>query len=749
MYINFDVLIIINFLFMKNFKKIVVLGVFVLVLLFAFTNKTNAATCTATSTHNWSDSSAWSGCGGGIPSASDDVIIQGTLITVDVDAFASSVTLAGGTGGVNLTMGNQKNLTVTNAITITAPSGTGYSRLEVDNGNVSAGSVYVNGATSSRQSQIWIYTGTLHVTGNITSGASAGSTIGFFDAGTLRLEGSLGVAGTGGTMNGNTVLGTVIFDGTSVQNGLDMSSYPLNVVISNSNGVHPYGDIVIEGDLTLNSGKLISNYNLDITGTTYVNGNSAITTSGFPPTIGALDVKPSAVLDIGVTSYLEVTGTTTIESGATLNENSCALRFSGDLVNNGTYNAYQFFTHTFSGNHSISGSSTTSMASVTIGSSTNTTISGTLSVDTDLMGGGGGSVITVNGGTLIYNGTGITGITLDANHTGSRVTYGGSVTQAVKTVTYYNLTLSGSGTKNFLGATTINNNLSIGTGVNAHLVGNSNAHTLTFGNSQTPTTLYGTWGSTTSSAAHKDDTYFSGTGTVNVPDSVPPTFTASRTDINTVVLTFSEPVNASADTDAWTVTGASSVSSTLVSAGTSMTLTTTGITDTGALVVNYIQANGDVADIAGNLLANGGSVSATDNVPPTLAITLSSYSLAYGQTATVTFTFSEIPTGFDISDVTVQNGTLSTIIATADPKVFTASFTPTNQISSATNAITVGTGWTDSSPALNPPAGSTSSLNFTINTVSTVGRSGGGGGGLLILNTTTPVVSTPPCNSCD
>ena len=365
------------------------------------------------------------------------------------------------------------------------------------------------------------------------------------------------------------------------------------------------------------------------------------------------------------------------------------------------------------------------------------------------MGGGGGSVITVNGGTLIYNGTGITGITLDANHTGSRVTYGGSVTQAVKTVTYYNLTLSGSGTKNFLGATTINNNLSIGTGVNAHLVGNSNAHTLTFGNSQTPTTLYGTWGSTTSSAAHKDDTYFSGTGTVNVPDSVPPTFTASRTDINTVVLTFSEPVNASADTDAWTVTGASSVSSTLVSAGTSMTLTTTGITDTGALVVNYIQANGDVADIAGNLLANGGSVSATDNVPPTLAITLSSYSLAYGQTATVTFTFSEIPTGFDISDVTVQNGTLSTIIATADPKVFTASFTPTNQISSATNAITVGTGWTDSSPALNPPAGSTSSLNFTINTVSTVGRSGGGGGGLLILNTTTPVVSTPPCNSCD
>jgi Ca2+-binding RTX toxin-like protein len=42
----------------------------------------------------------------------------------------------------------------------------------------------------------------------------------------------------------------------------------------------------------------------------------------------------------------------------------------------------------------------------------------------------------------------------------------------------------------------------------------------------------------------------------------------------------------------------------------------------------------------------------------------------------VTFTFSEAPTGFDVTDVTVSNGAISGLTATGDPLVFTATFTP-------------------------------------------------------------------------
>lgn len=104
-----------------------------------------------------------------------------------------------------------------------------------------------------------------------------------------------------------------------------------------------------------------------------------------------------------------------------------------------------------------------------------------------------------------------------------------------------------------------------------------------------------------------------------------------------------------------------------------------------------------------------------DNVAPTVAITLSQYAFKIGDTATVTFTFSEEVLNFTVADVSAQSGSLSGFTSTANPLVYTATFTPAVTTTDATNIITVGTNWTDLKG--NPPSGSTNSSNYTVDTV--------------------------------
>ncbi|OGG40587.1 hypothetical protein A2118_03130 [Candidatus Kaiserbacteria bacterium GWA2_50_9] len=147
--------------------------------------------------------------------------------------------------------------------------------------------------------------------------------------------------------------------------------------------------------------------------------------------------------------------------------------------------------------------------------------------------------------------------------------------------------------------------------------------------------------------------------TVTAADGIAPTFTAARTAINTIVLTFSENVTSGGvDTDSFTVAGASAVSAGTVVGDTSITLTTTGLTTTdGTPAVNYVAANGDVADTTTNEVADGGAVEAADQVAPTVAITSTATSPTNDSPIPMTVTFSETVTGFDIDDITVGNGT--------------------------------------------------------------------------------------------
>lgn len=73
----------------------------------------------------------------------------------------------------------------------------------------------------------------------------------------------------------------------------------------------------------------------------------------------------------------------------------------------------------------------------------------------------------------------------------------------------------------------------------------------------------------------------------------------------------------------------------------------------------------------------------------TPVITLDDYSLAVGESTTVTFTFSEKPISFIADDIVAENGVISNFTVSGNPLVYTATFTPTSEINDTTNIITI------------------------------------------------------------
>jgi roadblock/LC7 domain-containing protein len=93
---------------------------------------------------------------------------------------------------------------------------------------------------------------------------------------------------------------------------------------------------------------------------------------------------------------------------------------------------------------------------------------------------------------------------------------------------------------------------------------------------------------------------------------------------------------------------------------------------------------------ADGTVASANSPLAVDTVAPTVAITSDVETLKANETATITFTFSEVPTGFvQADDVVVTGGTLGAITFDSTGKIGTATYTPTADTASATASITI------------------------------------------------------------
>ncbi|MCH8991957.1 MAG: cadherin domain-containing protein, partial [Acidobacteria bacterium] len=187
-------------------------------------------------------------------------------------------------------------------------------------------------------------------------------------------------------------------------------------------------------------------------------------------------------------------------------------------------------------------------------------------------------------------------------------------------------------------------------------------------------------------------------------------------ETSTLTITFSEAVTAFANSD---ITLANGTLSTISSADSGVTWTgtftpTDDIEDTS----NAITGGTTLTDLAGNAPLVGKSTSnyTIDTKEPTVSsVVMSDSALTVAETSTLTIIFSEAVTAFANADITLANGTLSTISSADSGVTWTGTFTPTDDIEESSNVITVGTTLTDL--AGNVPLAGDTTTNYSIDTI--------------------------------
>ncbi|WP_321863534.1 Ig-like domain-containing protein [Pseudomonas paraveronii] len=183
-----------------------------------------------------------------------------------------------------------------------------------------------------------------------------------------------------------------------------------------------------------------------------------------------------------------------------------------------------------------------------------------------------------------------------------------------------------------------------------------------------------------------------------------------------VTITFSEAVTGFSLADLTTDNG--TLSSLSTSDNITYTATLTPVAGISQNNNHIVLDNTGVVDGVGNV-GSGTTLSnayAIDSVRPTATIVMADPVLSAGETTLVTVTFSEAVSGFDNSDLSVLNGTLSAVSSADGGITWTATFTPTGNVRDTTNLISLNNaGYTDL--AGNAGSGVTNSGNFTIDTV--------------------------------
>ena len=192
------------------------------------------------------------------------------------------------------------------------------------------------------------------------------------------------------------------------------------------------------------------------------------------------------------------------------------------------------------------------------------------------------------------------------------------------------------------------------------------------------------------------------TAPVIIVDTTPPTVaitssTAALSAGQTAAITFTFSEDPGTSFTASDITLAGGTLGALSGTGLVRTATFTPTPGLASGTATIAVANASYTDAAGNTGSAGATpvisidtapVIIVDTTPPTVAITSSTAALSAGQTAAITFTFSEDPgTSFTASDITLAGGTLGALSGTG--LVRTALFTPTPGLASGTATIAV------------------------------------------------------------
>ncbi|MDG2520548.1 Ig-like domain-containing protein [Caulobacter segnis] len=208
-------------------------------------------------------------------------------------------------------------------------------------------------------------------------------------------------------------------------------------------------------------------------------------------------------------------------------------------------------------------------------------------------------------------------------------------------------------------------------------------------------------------------------GNVSVPpDSV---YVAGQTLLFTIAFDENLTITGTTSTLALTIGGALRSAAYEEKTANSVTYAYTiqaGDLDADGITINGLALNGStIRDSAGNnanLSLTGHLPSMTgvrvDAVAPSVAITSSAAQLRQGQTATITFTFSETPVGFSAADIVVSGGVLGGLSGSGN--VYTATFTPTDGIDGGSASITIAANSFTDAAANGNSAGLSPSLSF-------------------------------------
>jgi hypothetical protein len=395
---------------------------------------------TFTTTGDWSNGSNWSPSG--VPLPSDVVLINpGVILTIDQHATCDSLYFIAGSASSTININAGITFTVTNNVRFTDPTAASRSQtINVDAGNFVCNNItFANTSANSETNRILLSTGNVNVNGDMTmEGAAAENQIVCSGSGIFDLKGAWT-----GTFTYTASGSTFIYSGTSQQN-IRGATYN-KLILEGSNKI-PNGNVTANDTLLIRSTATLTNsgaVNLILNGVYYIEGayNEA-STSGSVTLTGAVHITSTGIFQATVGEIF------TIRSG---------IHNDGTFISGGG-------TYTFSvNNQSLSGTQLIAFAGAVTVTGIILTNEDSMQVAGNLTGTGtlvneAGSYLRLNGQTNSIN-------TLDATGAENIVIFGRSNTQTIPASTYQNLSFAGSNTKTALGDITVNDELSIASGV--------------------------------------------------------------------------------------------------------------------------------------------------------------------------------------------------------------------------------------------------------------------------------------------
>ncbi len=371
-----------------------------------------AATCTWTGAADtdWDNPANWTGCGGAIPGATDDVVIP-TGITPEPTLNTYDITIA------SLTIQAGRVLTIGYTLTLT---------------------------------------GDLHNDGALSISGSTAATLEFGGSGTQSISGN-------GTFTG---IGKMI-----IQTGRNVSlSNPITLTIDLLTN---YGTLALDShtltisDTTLDNGGFYGPGTVSGTGTFQTQGESEIDNNDYYDSSFEVALR---VLGGATTASGTLDGTILVDSGATLEVGTFELNANNDVNIDGTlsgsytYSDFRFNGQTFINNGTVDVAEFTSLGASSVLTGTSSVMNGTdLGVEAGMLTLGSNlavnsveikahATLDITDHTLTLLGSGFSsplyiysdGVFVTS---GSTVVYGGNVEQEIAGTDYYNLSSTGSGAR--------------------------------------------------------------------------------------------------------------------------------------------------------------------------------------------------------------------------------------------------------------------------------------------------------------